>query len=173
MANVPESDRNSSKIQFNLRALMILMTVACIVFGLLAWLLPPLPAELRVLNFASFAFVVAVGAWVIYRSKHLQWKPPKDSVTVKVDAKWLRRVKSKRIFLPIAALTGVSITFAPLFLFWCGKEDFGAIEWIVVPLCFVVIYAVPSFYMGLAGEVIAQLARIETPAESDAERRAL
>jgi hypothetical protein len=67
---------------------------------------------------------------------------------------------------PIAAFTGVSLTFAPFFLFWCGQADnFGVFEWIAVPLCFLVIYIVPGFYMSLASEVMAELFKSEASSE--------
>jgi hypothetical protein len=59
-------------------------------------------------------------------------------------------------------LTGVSLTFAPFYLFWCGQwQQLGILEWIVVALCFLVIYFVPGFYMHLASEIIAELAKID------------
>lgn len=71
------------------------------------------------------------------------------------------------IMMPVAALTGVSLTFAPLYLLLCGQmEEFGIVEWILVPVCFLVIYVVPSFYMGLAGEVMAQLLKYEDSSTS-------
>lgn len=164
MTDIHERDVPSDKIQFNTRSLLIVMTAACVLFGLLAWLLPKsLPAEVRVMTFASYFVLLAIGIWNIVSARRDRLRPRQDYVTVKVDAKWLRRVKSKRTFLPIAALTGVSVSFAPAFLFGCGQFDFGWMEYLVVPLCFIIIYAVPGFYMSLAGEVLGQLAKMETP----------
>ncbi len=63
---------------------------------------------------------------------------------------------------PIASLTGVSLTFAPAYLLWCGPiEELGILEWVGVAACFLMIYLVPSFYMSLASEVMAQLIKSE------------
>jgi hypothetical protein len=63
-------------------------------------------------------------------------------VTVEVDQKWGNLFRSPLYYI-VAGLTGVSVTFAPLFLYWSGKGTFfHGYEWIIVPLCFVVIYFV-------------------------------
>jgi hypothetical protein len=162
------SDSNPDRFQFNLRTLLIVVTAACLGFGLLAWLLPDdLSIEARLLVYVVFTAITASGAWAVYRSKQRTWKTPEDCISVKVDAKWLRRVKSPFIFMPIATFTGVSVTFAPLYLFSCGQiQEFGIFEWVAVPLCFLVIYLVPGFYMNLAGEVIAELLKAKATQHS-------
>ena len=82
----------------------------------------------------------------------------KEKIMVQLDGKWVRRVKSP-LFWGVSALTGVSSTFAPLFLYWCGKGEFPEHSWWLVPVCFSVIYLVPLFYIRLAGEVIASIYR--------------
>jgi hypothetical protein len=79
------------------------------------------------------------------------------TVTIEIDARWQKIVRSPLYWI-VAALQGVAITFAPLFLYWSGKGMFPhGYEWIVVPSCFGVIFVVGFFYMGLGGAVIAQL----------------
>ena len=80
-----------------------------------------------------------------------------DTVTIEVDPRCTKIVRSP-IYLVIAALQGVSVSFAPLFLYWSGKGKFfpGA-ERIVVPLCFAIIFFVPSFHFWLSGPVIRKL----------------
>jgi hypothetical protein len=78
-----------------------------------------------------------------------------DKVTIEIDAKWVRRVKSP-FYWAISALTGVSITFAPLFLYRYGQN--GSETWKVL-ICFAVIYLVPLFYIDLAHEVITSIYR--------------
>jgi hypothetical protein len=152
------------KFQFRLLTLLAIITAACVLLGFLPSSLSP---ATRITIFAYVAFVAAVAALMIYRAKRRELIPPKETVTVAVDAKWVRRVKSRLIFMPVATLTGVSLTFAPLYLLWCGQLDtWGAVEWIAVPLCFAIIYLVPGFYMRLAGEVIAQLVKIDLPASN-------
>jgi hypothetical protein len=79
------------------------------------------------------------------------------TVSVVIDSRWVKIVRSP-IYLVVSALTGVSISFAPLFLYWGGKgKFFPGYEWIVVPICFAVIYLVPAFYFFLGSTVAKQL----------------
>jgi hypothetical protein len=165
-ASMSDSDlnRNRDRFQFPLRALLLVFTAACIMFGLLAMLLPKaLTIGTRIAIYVVYTLMFAYAVWAIVQAKRRQWAAPKEVVTVQVDAKWKRRVHSPLIFLPIAALTGVSVTFAPLYLLWCSQvAEFGIVEWIGVPLCFLMIYFVPGLYMSLASEVIAELRKGET-----------
>ena len=78
-------------------------------------------------------------------------------VTVEIDSRWVKVVHSP-VYWIVAALQGVALTFAPLFLYWCGKgKFFPGTEWIVVPLCFAVIYLVGVFYIALGGVVVKAL----------------
>ena len=82
------------------------------------------------------------------------------TVTIEIDAKWQRIVRSPLYWI-VAALQGVSISFAPLFLYWSGRGMFHhGWDWIIVPSSFVVIYVVGLFYMRLGGAVIAQLRKL-------------
>jgi hypothetical protein len=80
-----------------------------------------------------------------------------NSVTVQISEAWVRRLNSP-MFVVVGALTGVSISFAPLGLLWLGIYN----KWNVLTVsgaaaCFLMIYFVPLFYMRLAGQVIRQL----------------
>jgi hypothetical protein len=78
-------------------------------------------------------------------------------VSVEVSSKWVAIARSP-LYVIVSALTGVSVTFAPLFLYWSGKgKFFPAYEWIVVPLCFAVIYSVPLFYFAVGNAVAKDL----------------
>jgi hypothetical protein len=80
-----------------------------------------------------------------------------DKASVEIDARWAKVLRSPVYFI-IVALQGISVTFAPLFLYWSGKGSyFGGLEWLVVPLCFAVIFLVPGFYFWLGSSVIRQL----------------
>jgi len=46
-----------------------------------------------------------------------------ETVTIEIDSKWVKLVRSPLYWI-VAALQGVSITFAPLFLYWSGKGIF-------------------------------------------------
>ena len=93
--------------------------------------------------------------------------PMTDKIQIEIDAKWARRVKSP-LFWVISALTGVSASFAPLFLYQAGQGRFAnAASWLV-PVCFVVIYAVPLFYIRLGRDVIAAIQQQGNPRPSSA-----
>jgi len=78
-------------------------------------------------------------------------------VTVEIDQKWVTLARSPIYFI-VAALTGVSVTFAPLFLYWSGKGEFyPGYRGVIVPLCFAVIYCVPCFYFRLGSAVAKEL----------------
>jgi hypothetical protein len=81
----------------------------------------------------------------------------KVTIVVEIDSKLVRLVHSP-VYWMVAPLTGVAFTFAPLFLYWCGKGTFfPGIRWIVVPACFVVIYLVGMFYIALGSSVVTAL----------------
>ena len=80
-----------------------------------------------------------------------------DKVSIEIDSRWVTVVRSP-LYLIIAALQGISVSFAPLFLYWSGRGNyFNGLEWLVVPLCFGVIFVVSVFYFLLGGSVIRQL----------------
>jgi len=80
-----------------------------------------------------------------------------DRASIEIDSKWVRIARSPVYFI-IVALQGISITFAPLFLYWSGKGNyFNGLEWVVVPLCFAIILLIPGFYFWLGGSVMRQL----------------
>ena len=78
-------------------------------------------------------------------------------VTVEINSKWVKVARSPIYFI-LSGLTGVSVTFAPLFLYWSGKGTFyHGYERVVVPLCFAVIYFVPVLYFALGNAVVKEL----------------
>jgi hypothetical protein len=80
-----------------------------------------------------------------------------EKVTIQVDAKWVKIVHSP-VYWIVATLQGLSISFAPLFLYWSGKRQFyPGWEWIIVPSCFAVILTVGLFYLWLGNAVIGEL----------------
>ena len=79
-----------------------------------------------------------------------------DKVTIEIDSRWVKIVRSPLYWI-VAALQGLSISFAPLFLYWSGKGMFHGSEWIVVPSCFAVILLVGFFYILLGSAVIGEL----------------
>ena len=80
-----------------------------------------------------------------------------EKITIELDGKW-RKIARSPLYFIVAAFQGVAITFAPLFLYWCGKGGyFTGYEWLVVPCCFAIILLVPLFYYRLGGAVIREL----------------
>jgi hypothetical protein len=80
-----------------------------------------------------------------------------SKVTIEIDSKWQKIVCSPFYYV-VAAFQGVAITFAPLFLYWCGKgRMFPGYEWIIIPACFALIILVPLFYYLLGAAVISEL----------------
>jgi hypothetical protein len=78
-------------------------------------------------------------------------------VTVEISPMLVRITRSP-IYVIISALSGVSISFAPVFLYWSGQgKFFPGYERFAVPLCFVVIYCAPGFYFLLGGRVAKEL----------------
>ncbi|MGA3075270.1 MAG: hypothetical protein ABSG56_16405 [Bryobacteraceae bacterium] len=78
-------------------------------------------------------------------------------VTIEIDSRWVKIVRSPLYWI-VAALQGVSISFAPLFLYWSGKGMFPhGSDWLIVPSCFAVILLVGFFYMLLGSAVIGEL----------------
>jgi hypothetical protein len=111
------TNNNSGRFQFRLETLLLVVTAACLLCGFLEWVLPPdISIKFRLIIYIMFVAVIPYAAWMIYRAHRRVRNPPTDYVTVKVDTKWLRCVKSPYIFGPVAALTGVSLTFVPLCL---------------------------------------------------------
>ena len=147
-------------VRFSVRGMLLAVTAACGLLGLLQWLLPEtISVWSRAWTSALVLGLAAYAVWLVQRSKQ-PWRPPSELVTVSIDAKWKRRVKSPYIMGPVAALTGVSVTFAPLFLFTRGPiGQLEVWEWAGVAASFLMIYPVPGFYMRLASEVMAALLR--------------
>ena len=84
---------------------------------------------------------------------------PGNAVSVQISEVWVRRLNSP-LYVVVGALTGVSISFAPLGLLMLGIHN----QWNVLTIsgaavCFLMVYFVPMFYMRLAGQVIGHVIR--------------
>ena len=83
------------------------------------------------------------------------------TVNVEIDSGWVQFVRSPG-FMVVSALSGVSVTFAPYFLYLSGQgKFFHGHELLVVPLCFAVSCLVPLVYMRIGNAVIKELRRNE------------
>lgn len=124
MRDVDSKRARPPRFQFNLRIVLAIMTATAIVLAVQ-------PSDLSMRQFA-LVFIITVtissyAASIIHNAKRNPWKLPPETVTVEVDARWVRRVKSPRIFIPIAAVTGISISFDPAGLFFCGQLELPAL----------------------------------------------
>jgi hypothetical protein len=82
-----------------------------------------------------------------------------ETVTIQIPAKWTKIARSP-VYWVVATLQGVSVTFAPLFLYWSGRGGYSVgIKWVMVPVCFAVIYLVPLFHFQFSNRVIEELRR--------------
>jgi hypothetical protein len=80
-----------------------------------------------------------------------------STVIIEVDSKWVARINSP-LFSIVQALSGVSISFAPLFLYWAGSWGLtGPVKWITIIVCFALIVIVPGYYMWVASPIISKL----------------
>jgi hypothetical protein len=80
-----------------------------------------------------------------------------NTVSIEMDSRWVKIARSPVYFI-VVAFQGVSITFAPLFLYWAGRGNGSPLERFV-PLFFAVIVLVPGFYFYLGRSVLLQLRR--------------
>ena len=92
------------------------------------------------------------------------------TVTVEIDSGWVKFVRSPA-FTVVSALSGVSVSFAPYFLSLSGQGRFyyGS-EWLIVPLCFAVIYLVPLVYISIGSSIIKELKKREVIAADSSHR---
>ncbi|MFZ1916229.1 MAG: hypothetical protein WAU58_01555 [Terriglobales bacterium] len=80
-----------------------------------------------------------------------------SNVTIEINSKWVKVVRSP-VYWVVASLQGISISFAPLFLYWSGRGGyFPGLQAIVTPLCFAIIFGVQLFYFLLGAAVIKEL----------------
>jgi hypothetical protein len=82
---------------------------------------------------------------------------PREKVTIRIDATWVKIAHSPLYWI-VGTLQGVSLSFAPLFLYESGKGFFRhGSEWIIVTSSYAVILVVGLFYSRLGGAVIREL----------------
>ncbi len=81
------------------------------------------------------------------------WNAPRETIQIDVPRRLFRAVQRRPLGLLVAAFTGVSITFCPLFLYWFGKWGFDITDWRVITN-FAVIYLVGNLYMSFGAPVL-------------------
>jgi hypothetical protein len=85
-------------------------------------------------------------------------------IAVEVPADAYRLAQNPVLYFTIAGLTGVSVTFSPLFLYEFGREGVGWSDWRLWA-CFGVTFLVPMFYARLGAAVAAHAWRNRHRAE--------
>jgi hypothetical protein len=112
--------------------------------------------DLRRFAFWSLIAVIAVAASLYVRRRDAREQAglaPGIDVTVRVPT-WLYRAAQRPLFYaPVSLLTGVSVTFCPLYLFLLGGGSVDRLsDWRVIA-CLLIAYIVPLLYMMMAGPV--------------------
>jgi|SRR6266566_8869083 len=79
-----------------------------------------------------------------------------ETFEVTYPRRLVRVIQFPPVYFGIAALTGVSISFCPYFLFLFGREGASFTDWRVI-VCLAVAYGVPMVYMRLARPVFSQI----------------
>ena len=83
-----------------------------------------------------------------------------ENINVVVDSKWVKRIYSP-LYIIVQALTGISVSFAPLFLYFAGEWGLnGMLKWLVLIICYGIILFVFTFYIGFSLSVIKQIRKI-------------
>jgi hypothetical protein len=109
--------------------------------------------------------MVAVGFMSFKLNKMPDPEDVSEKITIQIDAKW-KRIMDSPLYWIVATLTGVSVTFCPLFLYVLGGSNpyFGGTKGFFVGydiplaiLCFGVIYGVSTFYFSLAAATLTEL----------------
>ena len=78
-----------------------------------------------------------------------------NTIRVSVNARWLRAIHSPLGWL-VQALTGVSISFAPMFLYYAGAHHIPIYHPMVI-IAGAMVYLVPLAYIAFAGPIMRQL----------------
>ncbi len=81
------------------------------------------------------------------------WNAPVETVQIEVPRRLFRAMRRRPLGLLVAAFTGVSITFCPLFLYWLGRWGFDITDWRVLAN-FALIYVLGTVYVRLGTPVL-------------------
>jgi hypothetical protein len=90
-----------------------------------------------------------------------------DSVQIEVPRRLFRAMHWRPLNLLVSALTGVSVSFCPLFLYELGSAKVSFWDWRVLGN-FAVIVLVPGVYMRFGAPVLARAWKSPTDARSAA-----
>ena len=81
------------------------------------------------------------------------WNTPVDTVQIEVPRRLFRAMHWRPLGLLVAAFTGVSVSFCPLFLYWLGRRGFDITDWRVLTN-FAVICLVGMVYIRFGAPVL-------------------
>jgi len=72
------------------------------------------------------------------------------TLTIQIDDKWKQRIRSP-LYKVVSSMQGVALSFAPIFIYMIAKGIIlKEVEWLVVPICFMIILVVGVFNLKLA-----------------------
>jgi hypothetical protein len=81
------------------------------------------------------------------------WNAPVDTVQIEVPHRLFRAMHWRPLALLVAAFTGVSVSFCPLFLYWLGRSGVAITDWRVLTT-FAVICLVGTVYISFGAPVL-------------------
>ena len=85
------------------------------------------------------------------------WNAPAETVQIEVPRRLFQAMRWRPLNVLVVALTGVSISFCPLFLYWLGRDGVHITDWRVLTN-FAVIFLIPGFVLVSFGAPVLLLA---------------
>ncbi len=83
------------------------------------------------------------------------WNTPVHTVQIEVPRRLFRAMHWRPLNYAVVALTGVSVSFCPFFLYLLGRGGAAVTDWRVLAN-FAVIFLVPGVYMSFGAPVVAR-----------------
>jgi len=80
-------------------------------------------------------------------------KGPVETIQINVSRRLFRAMQFRPLALLVGALTGVSVTLSPAYLFMLGRDGASFGDWRVLT-CLMVTYLIPLVYMRFGGPVV-------------------
>ena len=93
-------------------------------------------------------------AW--QRIRDSEGKNVYETIEVRAPRFWFRAVRPAPVKYSLAVLTGVSISFAPLFLYFLGSSGTRMFDWRVLT-CLAVAWVIPMTFMRFGGYVLSEI----------------
>jgi hypothetical protein len=78
-----------------------------------------------------------------------------ESIVVSIDSKWVRIVRSPAYFI-VSALSGVAVTFFPMYMYRFGREGADYTDWRVIA-CWLTTMVICGIHFRLSAPVVQAL----------------